>query len=62
MRSGVRYEVALSNPRRMLVNGLDVASTFFRSACITPTDLDVSSDGRIYVGLKGGGVLVGHRA
>ncbi len=61
VRAGVRYEVSLSNPRRMLVNGADVASTFFRSACITPTDLDVSSDGRIYVGLKGGGVLVGHR-
>ncbi len=45
----------------MLVNGADVASTFFRSACITPTDLAVSSDGRIYIGLYGGGVLVGHR-
>jgi hypothetical protein len=25
------------------------------------TDLAVSSDGRIYIGLYGGGVLVGHR-
>ena len=57
-RHGVRYEVALTNPRKMLVNGFDVASTFFRSACITPTDLAVSSDGRIYIGLYGGGVLV----
>ena len=60
-RHGIRYEVALTNPRKMLVNGFDVASTFFRSACITPTDLAVSSDGRIYIGLYGGGVLVGHR-
>jgi hypothetical protein len=60
-RHGVRYEVKLTNPRQMLVNGRDVASTFFRSACITPTDLAVSSDGRIYIGLYGGGVLVGHR-
>ncbi len=54
-----RHQVVLSNPRQMLVNGLDVASDYFRSACVTPTDLAVSRDHRIYVGLYGGGVLVG---
>jgi hypothetical protein len=58
---GVRYEVSLSNPRRMLVDGVDVATDFFRAACITPSDLAVSHDHRIYIGLYGGGVLVGHR-
>ena len=53
--------MVLSNPRQMLVNGIDVATDYFRSACITPTDLAVSSDRRIYVGLYGGGVLVGRR-
>jgi len=57
-----RHQVVLSNPRRMLVNGLDVATDYFRAACITPTDLAVSSDHRIYVGLHGGGVLVGRPA
>jgi hypothetical protein len=57
-----RHQVVLSNPRRMLVNGLDVASDYFRAACITPTDLAVSSDHHIYVGLHGGGVLVGRAA
>ena len=52
-------QVVLSNPRQMLVDGVDVASDFFRSACINPSDLAVSSDRRIYVGLYGGGVLVG---
>ena len=55
------HQVVLSNPRQMLVNGIDVATDYFRSACITPTDLAVSSDRRIYVGLYGGGVLVGRR-
>ena len=54
-----RHQVVLSNPRRMLVNGVDVASDYFRSACIEPTDLAVSRDHRVYVGLFGGGVLVG---
>ena len=54
-----RHQVVLSNPRQMLVHGIDVASDYFRSACITPTDLAVSRDRRIYVGLFGGGVLVG---
>lgn len=58
---GVRYEVSLSNPRKMLVDGVDVATDFFRAACITPSDLAVSHDHRIYIGLYGGGVLVGHR-
>jgi len=58
---GRRYQVVLSNPRRMLVDGADVADDFFRSACITPTDLSVSSDGHIYIGLNGGGILVGAR-
>jgi hypothetical protein len=58
---GVRYEVVLSNPRKMLVDGVDVATDFFRAACITPSDLAVSHDHRIYIGLYGGGVLVGHR-
>jgi hypothetical protein len=58
---GVRYQVGLSNPRQMLVDGVDVATDFFRAACITPSDLAVSHDHRIYVGLYGGGVLVGHR-
>ena len=43
----------------MVVDGADVADDFFRSACITPTDLAVSSDGHIYIGLNGGGILVG---
>ena len=60
-RHGRRYQVVLSNPRRMMVDGADVADDFFRSACITPTDLSVSSDGHIYIGLNGGGVLVGAR-
>ena len=58
-RQGRPYEVVLSNPRRMLVGGADVADDYFRSACITPTDLAVSSDGHIYIGLNGGGILVG---
>jgi hypothetical protein len=58
-RTGVRYEVSLSNPRRMLVGGVDVATDYFRSACVNPSDLAVSGDRRIYVGLYGGGVLVG---
>ncbi len=60
-RYGVRYQVVESNPRKMLVSGFDVANDYFRSACITPTDLAVSSDHRVYVGLYGGGVLVGRR-
>jgi len=60
-RKGHRYQVLLSNPRKMLVDGADVADDDFRSACITPTDLSVSSDGHIYIGLNGGGVLVGAR-
>jgi len=60
-RHGRRYQVVLSNPRRMLVDGADVADDFFRAACITPTDLSVSSDGHIYIGLNGGGILVGAR-
>jgi hypothetical protein len=56
---GHRYEVVVSDPRRMMVDGFDVADDFFRSACVTPSDLAVSSDRRIYVGLYGGGVLVG---
>jgi hypothetical protein len=58
-RNGVRYQVSLANPRRMLVGGVDVATDYFRSACVNPSDLAVSSDRRIYVGLYGGGVLVG---
>jgi hypothetical protein len=58
-RGGVRYEVSLSNPRRMLVGGIDVATDYFRSAAVNPSDLAVSGDRRIYVGLYGGGVLVG---
>jgi len=58
-RAGVRYEVSLSNPRRMLVGGIDVATDYFRSAAVNPSDLAVSGDRRIYVGLYGGGVLVG---
>jgi hypothetical protein len=58
---GRRYQVVLSNPRRMLVDSADVADDYFRSACITPTDLSVSSDGHIYIGLNGGGVLTGAR-
>ncbi len=58
-RNGVRYEVSLANPRRMLVGGVDVATDYFRSACVNPSDLAVSGDRRIYVGLYGGGVLVG---
>ncbi len=61
VHNGVRYQVSLSNPRQMLVNGVDVGSDFFRAACVTPSDLAVSKDNRIYVGLYGGGVLVGHR-
>jgi hypothetical protein len=61
VRRGRHYRVVLSNPRRMMVDGADVADEFFRSACITPTDLSVSSDGHIYIGLTGGGVLVGAR-
>jgi hypothetical protein len=60
-RNGRRYEVVLSNPRKMLVDGADVASDFFRAACINPSDLAVSRDNRVYIGLYGGGVLVGHR-
>src|SRR6185437_318646 len=60
-RHARRYQVVLSNPRRMLVDGADVADDFFRSACITPTDLSVSSDGHVYIGLDGGGILVGAR-
>jgi len=60
-RHGRRYQVVLANPRRMLVDGADVADDFFRAACITPTDLSVSSDGHIYIGLNGGGILVGAR-
>jgi hypothetical protein len=59
-RHSVRYEVSLSNPRRMLVGGVDVATNYFRAACVNPSDLAVSADRRIYVGLYGGGVLVGH--
>jgi hypothetical protein len=58
-RDGNRYQVVLSNPRRMMVDGVDVADDDFRAACITPTDLAVSSDHHIYIGLNGGGVLVG---
>lgn len=56
---GHTYQVVLSNPRRMLVGGTDVADDDFRAACVTPADLAVSSDSHIYVGLNGGGVLVG---
>ena len=58
-RGGVRYELSLSNPRRMLVGGIDVATDYFRSAAVNPSDLAVSGDRHIYVGLYGGGVLVG---
>ena len=58
-RGGVRYEVSLLNPRRMLVGGIDVATDYFRSAAVNPSDLAVSGDRHIYVGLYGGGVLVG---
>jgi hypothetical protein len=58
-RYGASYEVVESNPRKMLVNGVDVADAYFRSACVTPNDLAVSSDRHIYVALFGGGVLVG---
>jgi hypothetical protein len=61
VRGGRHYRVVLSNPRRMMVDRADVADGFFRSACITPTDLSVSSDGHIYIGLNAGGVLVGAR-
>jgi hypothetical protein len=55
-------QVVLSNPRQMLVGGVDVADDYFRSACITPTDLAVAADGYLYIGLGGGGVLVGRPA
>lgn len=54
-----RYQVVLSNPRRVMVDDVDVADDFARSACITPTDLSISRDRHIYIGLNGGGVLVG---
>jgi hypothetical protein len=56
---GVHCSVSLSNPRRMMIGGVDVANDYFRSACINPCDLAVSRDGYLYVGLMGGGVLVG---
>jgi hypothetical protein len=43
----------------MLVGGIDVATDYFRSAAVNPSDLAVSGDRHIYVGLYGGGVLVG---
>jgi hypothetical protein len=58
-RYGSRYTVVESNPRQMLVNGIDVGDEYFRSACISPNDMAVSSDRHIYVALFGGGVLVG---
>jgi hypothetical protein len=58
-RHGRRYQVVLSNPRRVMVDDVDVADDYVRSACIAPTDLSVSSDRHIYIGLNGGGVLVG---
>jgi hypothetical protein len=57
------YEVVLSVPRDITVDGTSVADDLYRAAAIRPTDLDVSADGNtIYVALEGGGVLVGHRA
>jgi hypothetical protein len=59
---GLVCQVVLSNPRQMLVGGVDVADDYFRSACVTPTDLAVAADGYLYVGLCGGGILVGRPA
>ena len=49
------------NGVQILVNGVDMADDFARSALVNPKDLLVDANGRIYVALSGG-VLVGDPA
>ena len=62
-KNGHRYQVvSTAQPLDFLVDGVSVADDYFRTACIRPTDIDVSDSGDvIYVAQFGGGVLVGHR-
>lgn len=57
--AGRTYSVTAGTPRDILVNGLSIADDYFRAACISPTDLQISPTGQVSVGLNGGGVLVG---
>ena len=56
---GNAYQLVTGVPRDLTLNGSSIADGYFRAACISPTDLQVSADGHVSVGLFGGGVLVG---
>lgn len=55
---GHSYQVVANVPPEFLIDGQDVADDFFRSACVNPKDLAITSTGTVMIACSGG-VLVG---
>lgn len=55
---GAIVQIVTSNPPKILIDGVDQADDYARSALVNPKDLMLSPDGRIVVAVSGG-VLVG---
>src|SRR5207248_2540080 len=60
-QGGHTYQLNLTVPRTITMDGVDITDEYFRAAVIRPRDIGVSADGQtIYIAQFGGGVVVGH--
>jgi hypothetical protein len=56
---GHAYAVVKGRPYDITKDGKSIADDYYRSVMVNPTDIEISSDGYIYIGQFGGGVVVG---
>ena len=57
--NGHTFAIKTGAGRDITMDGKSIADSYFMAAAVSPTDIAIASDGCIYVGLYGGGVLVG---
>lgn len=59
-KNGRTYEIKLTVPRDITLDGVSIADEYFKAAALRPRDIGVSDDGKyIYIAQFGGGILIG---
>jgi hypothetical protein len=57
--NGHSFAIKTGSGRDITMDGKSIADSYFKAAAVSPTDIAIAANGCIYVGLYGGGVLVG---